>query len=49
MHEYDNSAHTSIDDLKKWERKIRELGTMRIALVGGETLVHPNMSKLVGY
>src|SRR5438046_1521288 len=39
--EYDNSRpHPSLDDLKKWIRKIRELGTMRIALVGGEPLVH---------
>src|ERR1700758_5457885 len=35
--EYDNSRpHPNIDDLKKWVRKIRELGMMRIALVGGE-------------
>src|SRR6267154_4442002 len=48
--EYDNSRpHPSIDDLKKWVRKIRELGTMRIALVGGEPLVHPNIVELVLY
>jgi len=48
--EYDNSrAHPSLDDLKKWVRKIRELGTMRIALVGGEPLVHPNIVELVRY
>src|SRR5437762_3968478 len=48
--EYDNSRpHPSIDDLKKWIRKIRELGTMRIALVGGEPLVHPNIVELVRY
>ena len=48
--EYDNSRpHPSIDDLKKWVRKIRELGTMRIALVGGEPLVHPNIVELVRY
>lgn len=48
--EYDNSRpHPSLDDLKKWIRKIRELGTMRIALVGGEPLVHPNIVEIVGY
>src|SRR5436305_13042598 len=37
--EYDNSrAHPSIDVSQKWTRKIRELGTMRIALVAGEPL-----------
>src|ERR1700758_3106928 len=41
--------HPSIDDLKKWVRKIRELGTMRIALVGGEPLVHPDIVELVRY
>src|SRR2546430_17083896 len=48
--EYDNTRpHRSLDDLKKWIRKIRELGTMRIALVGGEPLVHPNIVELVRY
>src|SRR3954453_1719393 len=48
--EYDNSRpHPSIDDLKQWIRKIRELGTMRIALVGGEPLVHPDIVELVRY
>ena len=48
--EYDNSRpHPSLDDLKKWLRKIRELGTMRIALVGGEPLTHPNIVELVRY
>jgi len=48
--EYDNSRpHPSIDDLKKWVRKIRELGTMRIALVGGEPLGIRILSKLVRY
>src|ERR1044072_5639463 len=46
--EYDNSRqHPSLDDLKKWIRKIRELGTMRIALVGGEPLVPPHIVELV--
>jgi MoaA/NifB/PqqE/SkfB family radical SAM enzyme len=48
--EYDNSRpHPSLDDLKKWIRKIRELGTMRIALVGGEPLMHPNIVEIVRY
>jgi MoaA/NifB/PqqE/SkfB family radical SAM enzyme len=48
--EYDNSRpHPSLDDLKKWIRKIRDLGTMRIALVGGEPLIHPNIVELVRY
>ena len=37
--EYDNSKpHPKLEDLKLWIRKIRDLGTMRIALVGGEPL-----------
>lgn len=48
--EYDNSRpHPPIDDLKKWARKIRDLGTMRIALVGGEPLTHPAIVELVRY
>jgi MoaA/NifB/PqqE/SkfB family radical SAM enzyme len=48
--EYDNSRpHPSLDDLKKWICKIRALGTMRIALVGGEPLMHPNIVELVRY
>jgi MoaA/NifB/PqqE/SkfB family radical SAM enzyme len=48
--EYDNSRpHPSVDDLKKWVRKIRGLGTMRIALVGGEPLAHPDIVELVRY
>jgi MoaA/NifB/PqqE/SkfB family radical SAM enzyme len=48
--EYDNSRpHPSLDDLKKWIQKIRELGTMRIALVGGEPLVHPDIVEIVRY
>src|SRR5215469_1237873 len=48
--EYDNSRpHPSLDDLKKWIRKIRELGTMRIAIVGGEPLMHPNIVEVIRY
>ena len=48
--EYNNSRpHPSLEDLKKWIRKIRGLSTMRIALVGGEPLMHPNIVELVRY
>lgn len=48
--EYDNSQpHPPLEELKKWLRKIRELGTMRIALVGGEPLTHPDIVELVRY
>ena len=48
--EYDNSVpHPPLEDLKRWLRKIRELGTMRIALVGGEPLLHPDIVELVRY
>ncbi len=48
--EYDNSQpHPPLEDLKAWLRKIRELGTMRIALVGGEPLTHPDIVELVRY
>ncbi|CAN5466987.1 hypothetical protein BH18VER1_BH18VER1_12390 [soil metagenome] len=48
--EYDNSQpHPPLDDLKTWLRKIRELGTMRIALVGGEPLTHPDIVELVRF
>jgi molybdenum cofactor biosynthesis enzyme MoaA len=48
--EYDNSLpHPSLDDLKRWVQKIRDLGTERIALVGGEPLMHPDIVALVAY
>lgn len=48
--EYDNSRpHPKLEDLKMWIRKIRDLGTMRIALVGGEPLVHPDIVEIVRY
>lgn len=48
--EYDNSQeHPSLDDLKSWLRKIRDLGTMRLALVGGEPLMHPDVVEVVRY
>lgn len=48
--EYDNSkAHPKLEDLKLWIRKIRDLGTMRISLVGGEPLMHPNVVEIVRF
>jgi len=48
--EYDNAApHPATIDLKRWIAKVRELGTMRIALVGGEPLTHPDIVELVHY
>lgn len=48
--EYDNGVpHPSLDDLKRWVLKIRDLGTERIALVGGEPLMHPDIVALVRY
>ncbi len=48
--EYDNSRpHPKLEDLKQWIKKIRDLGTMRMALVGGEPLVHPDIVEIVRY
>lgn len=48
--EYDNSVpHPSLEQLQTWVRKIRELGTERIALVGGEPLMHPDIVALVRF
>ncbi|HEV3408803.1 MAG TPA: radical SAM protein, partial [Chthoniobacterales bacterium] len=48
--EYDNSVpHPPLSELKMWIKKIRELGTMRIALVGGEPLLHPDILEIVRY
>jgi len=48
--EYDNSVpHPSLVQLQTWVRKIRELGTERIALVGGEPLMHPDIVALVRF
>ncbi len=45
--EYDNAVpHPSLETLKARVRKIRELGTERIALVGGEPLTHPDIVEL---
>jgi len=48
--EYDNSVpHSSLEDLKKWIRKIKELGCIRIGLQGGEPLLHPDIVEIVQY
>src|ERR1043165_697708 len=48
--EYDNSKpHPKLEDLKLWIKKIRDLGTMRTALVGGEPLMHPDVVEIVRY
>lgn len=48
--EFDNSRpHPATPDLEAWLAKVRELGTMRIALVGGEPLLHPDIVHLVRY
>src|SRR6476619_3196959 len=48
--EYDNSkSHPKLADLNLWSQKIRDLGTMRIALVGGEPLTHRDVVEIVRY
>ncbi|MQA28636.1 MAG: radical SAM protein [Luteitalea sp.] len=46
--EYDNSRpHPSLVDLTRWLTRIRDLGTVRVALVGGEPLMHPDIVEIV--
>ncbi|MFQ5651806.1 MAG: radical SAM protein [bacterium] len=48
--EYDNSVpHPKLEDLKKWIRKIKELGCIRIGLQGGEPLDHPDIVEIVRF
>jgi MoaA/NifB/PqqE/SkfB family radical SAM enzyme len=48
--EYDNSVpHPSLEQLTTWVGKIRSFGTERIALVGGEPLMHPEIVELVRF
>ena len=48
--EYDNSVpHPDTADLKRWMRKIRELGVARLGFQGGEPLLHPDIVELVRY
>jgi MoaA/NifB/PqqE/SkfB family radical SAM enzyme len=46
--EYDNSKpHPSLAELTRWLTRIRDLGTVRVALVGGEPLMHPDIVEIV--
>ena len=46
--EYDNTQpHPPLADLVRWLTKIRDLGTVRVALVGGEPLLHPDIVEIV--
>jgi len=46
--EYDNTKpHPPLADLVQWLTKIRDLGTVRVALVGGEPLMHPDIVEIV--
>ena len=45
--EHDNSRpHPSLENLTRWLTKIRDLGTVRVALVGGEPLMHPDIVEI---
>lgn len=48
--EYDNSVpHPPLADVKAWLSHIRALGTLRVALVGGEPLTHPDIVEITRY
>jgi len=48
--EYDNSVpHPDTEDVKRWIRKIRELGCLRLGYMGGEPLLHPDIVELVRF
>lgn len=48
--EYDNTVpHPSLGDLKKWIKKINDLGCIRIGLQGGEPLLHPDIVEVVHF
>ncbi|HET9904954.1 MAG TPA: radical SAM protein [Xanthobacteraceae bacterium] len=48
--EYDNSQkHPPLSVLKERLKHIRSLGTLRVALVGGEPLLHPDIVEIVRY
>src|ERR1041385_9442391 len=48
--EYDNTrSHPAVSDLKQWLDKIRALGTIRIALVGDEPLLQPQIAEIGRY
>lgn len=48
--EFDNETpHPATSDLKKWLRKLRDLGVMRVNFLGGEPLLHPHVVELVRF
>jgi MoaA/NifB/PqqE/SkfB family radical SAM enzyme len=48
--EYDNSVpHPSLDDVKMWIQKIKDLGCIRIGIQGGEPLLHPDIEEIVRF
>ncbi len=48
--EYDNSVpHPSLDDVKMWVEKIKDLGCIRIGIQGGEPLLHPDIVEIVRF
>lgn len=48
--EYDNSkGHVPTDVLKTRIEKCKELGTLHTDLIGGEPLLHPDVTELMGY
>lgn len=48
--EYDNSVpHPSLENLKMWISKIKELGCIRLGIQGGEPLDHPDIVEIVRY
>jgi MoaA/NifB/PqqE/SkfB family radical SAM enzyme len=48
--EYDNSkGHVPYEDLTQRIDKIKELGTLHTDLIGGEPLLHPDLTKIMRY
>lgn len=48
--EYDNSKpHPELQEVKKWLDHIYKLGVVRVALVGGEPLMHPEIVDIVAH
>lgn len=46
--EYDNTRpHPKLADIRRWLDHIARLGTVRVALVGGEPMMHPDIVEIV--